>query len=142
MLKMNYKKILVLLGALIVTGAVLAACGGKSTEAPNATQAPAVVVPETPYLTDWQGSAHADVASEPFRHWDDATANPDGVPTTCAKCHTSAGYQDYLGVDGSEANKVDAAVPSANAQGIQCVACHNVGTISKTTVIFPSGIEI
>jgi len=145
---MNLKKLLVLLGVMIVVGAVLVACGGQAatteaaTEAAATEEAPVVPVPDTPYLADWQGSGHADVAGEPFRHWDDAAENPDGVPTTCAKCHTSAGYQDYLGVDGSEANKVDAAVPAADAQGVQCVTCHNSGTISKTTVLFPSGVEI
>ena len=142
---MNFKKMLVLLGVMIVVGAILAACGGTPTSAPapEATEAPATApLPETPYLADWQGSGHNDVAGEPFRHWDDAAENPDGVPATCAKCHSSAGYQDFLGLDGSEAGKVDAAVPAAEAQGIQCVACHNAGTISKTTVVFPSGVEI
>ncbi|MBL8063988.1 MAG: hypothetical protein JNK32_13245 [Anaerolineales bacterium] len=148
---MNLKKMLILLGVLIVIGAVLAACGGTETAAPTdasteeeaATEAaPVVPVPDTPYLAEWQGSGHADVASEPFRHWDDAAENPDGVPTSCAKCHTSAGYQDFLGLDGSEAGKVDVAVAAADAQGVQCVACHNAGTISKTTVVFPSGVEI
>ena len=142
---MNFKKMLVLLGVMVIAGAILAACGGAATTAPTAaaTEAPAAAaLPETPYLADWQGSAHNNVTGEQFRHWDDATANPDGVPTTCAKCHTSAGYMDYLGVDGSEANKVDAPVPAKDAQGVQCVACHNAGTISKTTVIFPSGVEI
>ncbi|MBK7452108.1 MAG: hypothetical protein IPJ47_22980 [Anaerolineales bacterium] len=99
-------------------------------------------MPDTPYLAEWQGSGHADVAGEPFRHWDDATENPDGVPVTCAKCHSTAGYQDYLGADGSEAGKVDAAVPADHAQGVQCVACHNAVTMTKTTVMFPSGVEI
>ena len=146
---MNLKKMLVLLGVLVVIGAVLAACGGTETVAPTeatteeATEAaPVVPVPDTPYLAEWQGSGHADVASEPFRHWDDAAENPDGVPATCAKCHSTAGYQDFLGLDGSEAGKVDAAVAAADAQGVQCQACHNAGTISKTTVVFPSGVEI
>lgn len=142
---MNYKKILVLLGVMIVFGAILAACGGTTpTTVPTtaATEAPVAPIPDTPYLADWQGSAHANVGDQPFRHWDDATANPDGVPTFCAKCHTSDGYKDYLGVDGSEAGKVDAAVPADHAQGIVCEACHNAGTISKTTVMFPSGVTI
>jgi len=142
---MNFKKILILLGVMIVVGAILAACGTTPTTAPTteATEAPVTApIPDTPYLAEWQGSAHADVAGEPFRHWDDAAENPDGVPVFCAKCHTSDGYQDYLGVDGSEAGKVDAAVPADHAQGVQCVACHNAGTISKTTVMFPSGVEI
>ncbi len=141
---MNLKKMLVLLGVMIVIGAILAACGATPTAAPTtaATEAPVAPIPDTPYLAEWQGSGHADVASEPFRHWDDATENPEGVPTSCAKCHSSDGYQDFLGVDGSEAGKVDAAVPADHAQGIQCVACHNAGTISKTTVMFPSGVEV
>ncbi|HET7144555.1 MAG TPA: hypothetical protein VFI68_11090, partial [Anaerolineales bacterium] len=138
---MNFKKILVLLGVMIVVGAILTACG-TATSAPNttATEASVAPIPDTPYLTEWQGSGHADVASEPFRHWDGE--DPAEVPTSCAKCHTSDGYQDFLGVDGSEAGKVDLAVAADHAQGIQCVACHNAGTISKTTVMFPSGVEI
>lgn len=133
---MNFKKMLVLLGVLIVLGAILAACGQPTTP----TEAPSAAAPEVPYLAEWQGSGHNEVAGEPFRHWDEE--DPAEVPTFCAKCHSTAGYQDFLGVDGSEAGKVDAAVPAKDAQGIQCVACHNVGTISKTTVVFPSGVEI
>lgn len=140
---MNFKKMLVVVGVMVVVGTVLVACSGATTPAPAGTDAPVTApIPDTPYLAEWQGSGHADVAGEPFRHWDDAAENPDGVPTTCAKCHTSAGYQDYLGADGSEAGKVDAAVPADHAQGVQCVACHNAVTISKTSVVFPSGVEI
>ncbi len=140
---MQLKKILILTGFLVIAAVVLAACGKATATATTApTEAPTAPAPETPYLADWQSSAHNNVADEPFRHWDDAAANPDGVPTTCAKCHTTKGYQDFLGVDGSEAQKVDAPVPAKDSQGIQCVACHNVGTISKTTVVFPSGVEI
>lgn len=139
---MNPKKILVLLGLLIVSAAVAAACGGAATTEPTAEVEPpaAPPPPEIPFLADWQSSGHADVAGEPFRHWDGD--DPAEVPVACAKCHTSDGYQDFLGVDGSEAGKVDAAVPAANAQGVQCITCHNAGTISKTTVTFPSGVTI
>lgn len=137
---MNLKKMLVILGGLIVIGAILAACSG--TTAPTDTPTTAAPKEEVPYLAEWQGSGHADVTGEPFRHWDDATANPDGVPAVCAKCHTSAGYRDFLGVDGSAAGKVDSAVPAADAQGVQCVTCHNPATLTKTTVVFPSGVEI
>ena len=143
---MDFKKWFVLLGVLVLAGAIVTACSGTPTATDAAsTEAPtevAVSAVEVPYLEEWKGSGHNDVASEPFRHWDDAAENPDGVPATCAKCHTTFGYQDYLGLDGSEANKVDANVPAAEAQGVQCVACHNAGTLSKTTVMFPSGVEI
>jgi hypothetical protein len=142
---MSIKKSLVLLGTIILLAIILVACGGKPEPTSVPTAAPTEEVKptiEVPYQALWEGSAHNNVSDEPFRHWDDATANPDGVPTTCAKCHTTAGYQDFLGVDGSEAGKVDAAVPAANSQGIQCVACHNPVTLSKTTVVFPSGVEV
>ncbi len=138
---MNFKKLLVILGVIIVFGTIVTACTQSISTAPAlGTNTPPI--PDTPYLADWQGSAHANLADEPFRYWDDAVENPDGVPTTCAKCHTSGGYQDYLGADGSEAGKVDVAVPADHSQGIQCVACHNAVTLSKTSVVFPSGVEI
>jgi len=90
------KKKLLFFAGLSVALLILAACTAPATQA---TQPPDTTVPEiaveVPFLTDWKGSGHADVAAEPFRHWDDATANPDGVPTSCAKCHTSAGYADF-----------------------------------------------
>ncbi|MBC7876302.1 MAG: hypothetical protein H7Y59_03950 [Anaerolineales bacterium] len=139
---MKFKKMLVLLGMILVIGAILAACSGnETTPAPDATAAPVVApIPDTPYLAEWQGSGHADIASEPFRHWD--AEDPAEVPTTCAKCHTSDGYRDFLGADGSEAGTVDIAVAADHAQGVQCIACHNAVTISKTSVVFPSGVEI
>ncbi len=135
---MTLKKALILGGLLLIGGAILAACGGtpESTEVPTPTAAPV----EVPFIAEWQGSGHNDIAGEPFRHWDGE--DPAEVPTTCAKCHTTIGYRDFLGVDGSEAGKVDAAVPAAQSQGIQCIGCHNAVTIAKTTVTFPSGITI
>src|SRR4026209_3046761 len=131
---MSIKKGLALLGTLILLAVILVACGGKPepTSVPTAVATEEVVARptiEVPYQALWEGSAHNNVADEPFRHWDDATANPDGVPTTCAKCHTTAGYQDFLGVDGWEAGRVAAAVAPADSQGIQGVACHNPVTL-------------
>ena len=142
---MNLKKILIVLGVILILGVIITACGSTPTAAPTQPPAPTeppALIPDTPYLADWQAGAHANVKDEPFRHWDDVTADPDGVPTFCAKCHTSKGYMDYLGADGSEAGKVDAAVPATEAQGIQCVACHNPVTFSLTQVTFPSGVTI
>lgn len=140
---MSLKKVFILTGLLLVGAALLMACGGTQvTETPPPTGEPTQVpvVPDTPYLVDWQSSAHAAVNTEPFRHWD--TEDPAEVPTTCARCHTSAGYQDHIGADGTEAGSVEAAVPTTASQGIQCVACHNPVTFSKTTVTFPSGVTI
>jgi len=96
------------------------------------------VSPEVPFLEQWQGSAHAAYDTEPFRHWDED--DPAEVPTSCAKCHSSDGYRDFLGVDGTEANVVDNPAPIDTV--IDCVACHNDVTLTKTTVVMPSGIEL
>lgn len=137
---MSIKKSLVLLGTVIVLAVILAACGGRPTPAPTAAPTEAPVVEEkppleVPYLALWEGSAHNAVDTEPFRHWD--AEDPAEVPTSCAKCHSTAGYQDFLGADGSEANKVDAAVPAQDAQGVQCIACHNPVATNLNSVAFP-----
>ncbi len=139
------RKILLLGAALAAIGLIVVAC---SSPAPTPVEVTREVVvtsvvevtavptgPEVPYEELWAGSAHNAVDTEPFRHWDGDS--PVEVPTSCAKCHSTAGYQDYLGADGSEAGKVDAAVPAANAQGIQCVACHNDVSTNLTSVAFP-----
>ena len=75
---MNYKKMLVLFGVMLVVAAVLAACGGTTTTEAPATEAPAAPPVEVPYLEAWQGSGHNNVTGEQFRHWDDATENQIG----------------------------------------------------------------
>lgn len=91
-----------------------------------------------PYVNDWAASPHADVTAEAFIHWD--ADDPAEVPTSCAKCHSTSGYQDYLGADGSEAGVTDAAV--AVGEVVSCVACHNEVTLDKSTVVMPSGMEL
>ena len=92
-----------------------------------------------PYEDLWKESGHNAVDTEAFRHWDGE--DPAEVPASCAKCHSSAGYLDFLGADGSEAGKVDAAVPAAEAQGIVCTACHDPAASSMTSVAFPGKDE-
>ncbi|MBN1450991.1 MAG: hypothetical protein JW963_08255 [Anaerolineales bacterium] len=143
---MSIKRMLILLGTLIVVAVVIAACGPGETPAP--TEAPVepteepMMEPEVevPYLTAWEGSAHNASDTEPFRHWDED--DPAEVPTSCAKCHSTQGYQDFLGADGSAVSAVDAAVPAKDVFGIQCVACHNPVTLTKTDVTFPSGVTV
>lgn len=140
------------LGALLgVFGLlVLASCAQPTPEAVEVTREVTVQVEVTrvvevtpiggvPYEELWAGSAHNAVDTEAFRHWD--AEDPAEVPAACAKCHASAGYQDFLGVDGSEAGKVDAAVPAADAQGVQCTACHNDAATNLTSVAFPGKDE-
>lgn len=91
-----------------------------------------------PYVAEWAASPHADVTAEAFVHWDGE--DPAEIPTSCAKCHSTSGYQDYLGADGSEAGVTDAAV--AVGEVVSCVACHNEATMDKSSVVMPSGIEL
>jgi hypothetical protein len=106
----------------------------------------------------WLGSAHADLTSEPFAHWNDES--PAVVPQACAKCHSGLGYQDFLGVLANPNATPAEAFPSSNlhdpapapGQGqvasgpwpvgtpVNCDACHNDVTRSLTEVTFPSGL--
>jgi hypothetical protein len=145
---MSTKKLLLLVGVLLLLAAVLVACGSAE---PVATDEPEAAVeepveemvrpePAIPFMAQWEESAHNASDTEPFRHWDGD--DPAEVSTSCAKCHSTQGYVDFLGADGSEAGVVDAAVPAADVHGIECVACHNSVTISKTEVTFPSGVTV
>ena len=123
---MSMKKSLLFVGALLLFAALIVACGKTSpTATPVATEAPLVV----PFQEAWAGSAHADSTAEAFNHWNDATANPTGVPAACAKCHTSTGIVDYI-----NGAPVDVAVPGGV---ITCTTCHNDATVALTTVTFP-----
>lgn len=93
---------------------------------------------EVPFLEAWQGSGHADAEAEAFVHWDED--DPQVVEENCAKCHSTPGYLDFLGADGSTAGVVDEAPPIGTT--VECVACHNDVTVSKTSVVMPSGIEL
>jgi len=96
---------------------------------------PAVVVP---FEEQWASSAHADAEAEAFVHWDED--DPAEVPTSCAKCHSTPGFQDYVGADGSEFGVVDAAAPIGTV--VTCEACHNDATLNLSSVTFPSGVEV
>jgi hypothetical protein len=153
------KKFLLLIGLLAIL-ILVAACGGeqppqvvKETVIVQETVEVEVVVTkevevmveataepsvEVPFEEAWAGSGHADAEAEAFRHWDED--DPAEVPNQCAKCHSTPGMQDFLGVDGSEAGVVDAA--AALGSTVECVACHNDATLVKNSVVFPSGVEV
>jgi hypothetical protein len=99
------------------------------------TPAPAL---EVPFKEQWAASAHADATAEAFRHWDEE--DPAQIPESCAKCHSAPGFLDFLGADGSASGVVDS--PAEIGTVINCVACHNDVTLTKDSVVFPSGLEI
>ena len=158
---MSKRRSLVLLGVLILLlSAFLVACGGSGGTAQQPVEVTRLVevagpatevevtrvvevvatpaVPVIPFAEEWTNSPHNDVTAEAFNHWNEE--DPAEVPTECAKCHSTPGYRDYVGADGSEVNVVDAPAPIGTT--VQCDACHNPATMAKTSVIFPSGIEI
>ncbi len=95
----------------------------------------------TPGLADlqrseWLTSAHAAKNTEPFRHWD-----AEGeIPTSCARCHSSTGYQDWVGADGTAQFVVNNPAPIGTV--VDCDACHNSATPSLSEVTFPSGSRV
>jgi hypothetical protein len=46
-----------------------------------------------------------------------------------------------VGADGSEYGVVNTTHDPA-LKGIECIACHNEGTVNMTSVVFPSGVEV
>ena len=89
-----------------------------------------------PFFAEWQSSAHADGTAEAFTHWD-----AEGeVPAACARCHTSEGFRDFLGDDGSAPGRVDAPAPIGSS--VDCQTCHNPAANALSDVSFPSGFEL
>ncbi len=150
-MKFKSLKYIVGIAVFVALATVLAACqpAAEPTAAPTQaiptpvpcpTQEPcAAEVPEyVPFFEMWKESAHADAEAQAFVHWNEES--PAEIPTTCAKCHSSIGFKDYIGDDGTEAYKVDANAPIGTV--VTCDTCHNATTASYTTVKFPSGAEV
>ncbi|HLV33563.1 MAG TPA: hypothetical protein VKY59_00555 [Spirillospora sp.] len=135
---MKLERLLVLGGILFVT-AGLALFVMVLPAAAQETPPDPVGEPPTflrSFYDDWLGSAHADAMAEAFVHWD-----AEGeIPDNCARCHSTPGYLDFLGEDGSDFGTVDAAAPIGTV--INCDACHNSAASHLTSVTFPSGVEI
>ena len=120
------------------TPAAPAVAAPPPAAAPAATEAPAGSIPtaDVPFYAEWASSPHANKKAEPFNHW-----NKEGnIPVECARCHSTPGFLDYLGADGSAAGKVDHPAPVGTV--ITCVACHNDKTLTLTGVTFPSGKKV
>ena len=84
----------------------------------------------------WVASPHADVEATAFNYW-----NNDGeIPANCAACHSTHGYLDFMGEDGTDFGVVDNPAPVGSV--VNCDACHNQTASSLTAVSFPSGVEL
>lgn len=127
---MSLRSFLLLLGAAIVGMAVLAACGATPA-APPAAEEPSKLELVVPFEEEFRASGHANGTEEAFVHWDED--DPAVVPTACARCHTSAGYQEFIST-----GKVAAEI-AAPAGPFNCDTCHNAAAMALTEVTFPSG---
>ncbi len=105
---------------------------------PEPVPCPEPVVKDVPFQDMWANSPHADAEAEAFVHWNED--DPAEVPASCAQCHSTPGYLDYVGADGSAVGSVEANAPIGTV--VECVACHNAETVTMTSVTFPSGAEI
>ena len=115
-----------------VSGEPVAPAAGKA----GIQRGMVLIVPDI--QSAWSKSGHADTKAMAFNDWNDT--KPPEVPLACARCHTSSGYMDYIGADGTPANKVERNHPTG--QVITCEACHNPVTAKMTKVVFPSGVEV
>jgi hypothetical protein len=152
------RKIFVVSAGMVLVGLLIAACATPTPPAPQIvketvvvtkivepTKAPAPTAvaatidltatkksPAMPFLADWQKAGHSDVKAVAFNYW----AASGSVPADCAKCHTSEGYREFL-----SSGKIEKPIPNGGSL-IDCVACHNAGTVDKTSVKFPSGVTL
>lgn len=146
-----HKRHIILSLSLLGVALLLAACGNGETPTPvtiiETVEVPIEVIVEptpapgfgVPFLEEWAASPHNAANTEPFTHWDED--DPAVIPASCAKCHSTFGYLDFLGEDGTEFGSVDAESFEIGST-ITCLACHNATTASMTTVVMPSGLEV
>lgn len=134
---MYMRRTTILAGLFVVLALIAAQWLGSAMPGVATAQEPEPEL-EVPFLEEWLGSGHADAEAEAFVHWDED--DPAVVPVECAKCHSTPGYLDFLGADGSAAGEVDAEAPIGTV--VTCVACHNQATLAKDSVVMPSGVEI
>lgn len=138
-----YKQTLWSIALLLGVAVLTAACGAAQTPTPcpevECPECPEATCPEPVLYEDvWGSSAHADRRAEAFTHWDED--DPREIPIDCAKCHSTPGYLDFLGVDGTEVGRVDNAAQTGTT--VTCYVCHNSATADMDRVVFPSGAEI
>lgn len=113
-----------------------ASFGQTPSAASPAAPVSALPTTEIPFFAEWASSPHANRAADAFTHW-----NKDGaIPVECAKCHSTPGFLDFLGADGTRAGVVDRPAPIGTV--ITCVACHNNKTPELAAVVFPSGLTV
>lgn len=85
-------------------------------------------------IADWFRSAHADVAAEAFRHWDEE----EEIRPVCAVCHSGEGFRSFHGLDGSPPGIPETPIDTGGV--VDCATCHNPGLANIAEVRMPSGV--
>ena len=97
------------------------------------------MIENIPAVESWVNSPHNDEESDAFRNWDEN--DPPAIPGSCASCHSTIGYIDYVGGDGSEQFSME--LESVDiGETIECNACHAPGAGKMDAIPFPSGAII
>lgn len=128
------KAVVRLVAVLCLAG--LFAGPSAAQDQPSAAEEIMIPAARVPFLEDWLSSPHAKADAPAFNNW-----NTEGeIPKPCARCHSSPGFLDYIGADGSAAGVVDHPAPTGSLIG--CTTCHNETTRQISAVTFPSGMRI
>jgi len=83
-------------------------------------------------------SNHANKETRAFTNLN--SNDPPFIPAICAGCHSTPGFLDFLGEDGSQKGVVDQ--PTTTGTVITCIACHNPSAHSLASISFHSTVEI
>ena len=130
------KKYVLYAGACLIPACVLMLILSSSSSFITPVNAQSAI--EVPFFREWTVSAHADAKAEAFSHWNED--EPREIPIECARCHSTPGYRDFIGADGSPAGQVDKPAPVGTT--VECVACHSQTSFDLDRVVMPSGVEI
>ncbi|HRO12972.1 cytochrome c3 family protein [Amaricoccus sp.] len=124
------------LWAMLFAAVILSPLPAVAQDAPPAADEVMIPASRVPFFHDWARSPHAKRDARAFNNW-----NEDGeIPETCARCHSTPGFLDYIGADGSAAGVVERKAPVGTVIG--CGACHNETTRQMSAVTFPSGLRV
>lgn len=145
------KKYVFLVLLLAALGLVTAACAAATpTTSEQPTQAPAPTCPapqpcptveagpEAPFQAEWAASPHNAADTPAFTRWNET--EDQMIPANCAACHSTTGYLDFLGADGTEAGVTDNPAPIGTT--VNCTACHNEVASQLSSVTFLSDVTV
>lgn len=93
-----------------------------------------IAIPNARIIARWSESGHADASAEAFRHWDEEGA----IDPECAICHSSVGFREFHGLDGSAPGVPENPVPTGGV--VDCETCHNPNLGTVTEITLASGV--